>query len=140
MKYITEYDLRTRFQQQPFVEYQLKEGTRLTPGAKQFLSDQRIPVREESKNVQAYMQISEDSNHEKDVVNNFESMITDTESLERKVLNQAKQSISEDVELTLQLIDMTAAISRIRDQLTQISTNIQEGKNADRKNKFSVLR
>ena len=133
MNYITEYDLRARFQQQPFTEYQLKEGTRLTPGAKQFLSDQRIPVLEESENVQAHMQMPEDSPHEKDTVNSFESMITDTENLERKVLNQAKQSISEDMDLTLQLIDITATISRIRDQLTQISHKYAGGKECRRK-------
>ena len=36
MKFITEYDLRAQFNEQPFADYQMEENTRLTPGARQF--------------------------------------------------------------------------------------------------------
>ena len=42
MKFITEYDLRVQFNEQPFTDYQIEKNTRLTPGARQFLSDRRI--------------------------------------------------------------------------------------------------
>lgn len=44
MKFITEYDLRSQFNAQPFTNYQLEEGVRLTPGARTFLSDRGINV------------------------------------------------------------------------------------------------
>lgn len=47
MKFITEYDLRAQFNEQPFTDYQIGENTRLTPGARQFLSDRRINLFED---------------------------------------------------------------------------------------------
>lgn len=47
MKFITEYDLRAQFNEQPFTDYQIEEGTRLTPGARQFLSDRGINLFED---------------------------------------------------------------------------------------------
>jgi ethanolamine utilization cobalamin adenosyltransferase len=42
MKFITEYDLRTQFNARPYTDYHVEEGTRLTPGARQFLADRGI--------------------------------------------------------------------------------------------------
>lgn len=42
MKYITEEDLRDLFRKEPFTDYDLEPGTRLTPGARQFLVDRGI--------------------------------------------------------------------------------------------------
>ena len=47
MKFITEYDLRAQFNEQPFADYQIEENTRLTPGARQFLSDRGINLFED---------------------------------------------------------------------------------------------
>ena len=47
MKFITEYDLRARFNEQPFTDYIIEKNTRLTPGARQFLSDRRITLLED---------------------------------------------------------------------------------------------
>ena len=47
MKFITEYDLRARFNEQPFTDYRIEKNTRLTPGARQFLSDRRITLLED---------------------------------------------------------------------------------------------
>ncbi|GLC78400.1 hypothetical protein [Lacrimispora brassicae] len=44
MKFITEDDLRILFKRQPFTSYDLPVGTRLTPGARQFLVDKKIPI------------------------------------------------------------------------------------------------
>lgn len=44
MKFITEEDLRYQYKSQPFTTYQLEAGTRLTPGATQFLSDKKVNV------------------------------------------------------------------------------------------------
>ena len=42
MKFITEEDLRDLYKKQPFTDYDLKPGERLTPGARQFLVDRGV--------------------------------------------------------------------------------------------------
>lgn len=42
MKFITEEDLRDLYRKQPFTAYNLEQGARLTPGARQFLMDKGI--------------------------------------------------------------------------------------------------
>lgn len=42
MKFITEEDLRSLYKSRPFTSYDTEPGTRLTPGARQFLSDRGI--------------------------------------------------------------------------------------------------
>lgn len=44
MKFITEYDLRTQFNAQPFTDYKLDADCRLTPSARQFLSDRNVKL------------------------------------------------------------------------------------------------
>lgn len=44
MKFITEEDLRDLYKTQPFTDYDLQEGERLTPGARQFLLDRGIDL------------------------------------------------------------------------------------------------
>ncbi|GCD08832.1 ethanolamine utilization protein [Clostridium tagluense] len=46
MKFITESDLRDFNKIEPFTTYELEPGARLTPGARQFLSDHRINMYE----------------------------------------------------------------------------------------------
>lgn len=44
MKFITETDLRDLYKVQPFTDYDLQEGERLTPGARQFLLDRGVDL------------------------------------------------------------------------------------------------
>ncbi len=44
MKFITEDDLRIAFRKEPFASYKILEGTRLTPGARQFLVDNKVAI------------------------------------------------------------------------------------------------
>jgi len=44
MKFITEEELRDIYRREPFTTYMLEEGARLTPGARQFLSDRGISM------------------------------------------------------------------------------------------------
>lgn len=52
MRFITEEDLRLQYRKEPFDEYEPQPGTRLTPGARQFLNDRgiRIPLENGAKN------------------------------------------------------------------------------------------
>ena len=52
MRFITEEDLRQRFRRERFTEYEPEAGTRLTPGARQFLSDRGIRQRQKMAFVQ----------------------------------------------------------------------------------------
>lgn len=47
MRFITEEELRQRFRENPFSSFQPEHGTRLTPGAKQFLNDRKIVFSDE---------------------------------------------------------------------------------------------
>ncbi len=47
MRFITEEDLRACYRQEHFTSYRLEPGTRLTPGARQYLSDLGIRMPEE---------------------------------------------------------------------------------------------
>jgi len=42
MKFITEEDLRDLYKREPFTHYDIEPGTRITPGARQFLADRGI--------------------------------------------------------------------------------------------------
>jgi len=42
VKFITEEDLRDQYRKEAFTEYKLEPGTRITPGARQFLTDRGI--------------------------------------------------------------------------------------------------
>ena len=48
MKFITEEDLRDIYKKQPFTDYDLQPGERLTPGARQFLLDRGINMYDEN--------------------------------------------------------------------------------------------
>ena len=49
MRFITEDELRTCYKKEPFTSYQLEDGTKLTPGARQFLQDRGILMFQGSK-------------------------------------------------------------------------------------------
>ncbi len=56
MKFVTEDDLRTAYKMQPFTTYEMAPDTRLTPSARQFLSDRGMyfyddNTRDDKKNV-----------------------------------------------------------------------------------------
>ncbi len=44
MKFITEEDLRDVYRREPFTTYEMEPGTRITPGARQFLADRGIHI------------------------------------------------------------------------------------------------
>jgi ethanolamine utilization cobalamin adenosyltransferase len=60
MKFITEDDLRILFRREPFTSYNTPEGSRLTPGARQFLMDKKVSIRDEQMAVkQKYNKLPE---------------------------------------------------------------------------------
>lgn len=67
MKFITEMELRDLYRREPFTSYGLKPGTKLTPGARQFLVDRRVTLAETQ--VLAETQTSDDKSAEIDEQN-----------------------------------------------------------------------
>lgn len=53
MKFITEEDLRDLYRKEPFTDYNLQPGERLTPGARQFLVDRGIDMYDRNDNFTA---------------------------------------------------------------------------------------
>ena len=49
MKFITEDELRYLYRKEPFTTYEPEPGTRLTPGARQFLLDRGIDLYDEPR-------------------------------------------------------------------------------------------
>lgn len=67
MVFITEQDLRDKYNEAPFRRYIVKEGEKLTPGARQFLIDFRIDIGSKIQNLKEEIKTSSsvDSNIEK---------------------------------------------------------------------------
>lgn len=53
MKFITETDLRGQYKRDPFEAYEVKENTRLTPEARQFLNDRGVKITSQSDKTSA---------------------------------------------------------------------------------------
>ncbi|MGL4792018.1 MAG: hypothetical protein ACRCW1_11470 [Anaerotignaceae bacterium] len=60
MKFITEEDLRDIYRREPFTTYELEQGTRLTPGARQFLADRGINMFDDEPYMKKYVVTTSD--------------------------------------------------------------------------------
>lgn len=47
MKFLTEYDLRKKYQENPFDDFTITKEIRLTPEARQYLIDRKVKIRDE---------------------------------------------------------------------------------------------
>lgn len=89
MKFITEYDLRAKFNEQSFDKYILEKDSRLTPGARSFLNDRKVQI------------VESDKKNAKEVVMTEEvESCEDKDTLEKDFLeNLKKNEIHSKVEL-----------------------------------------
>ena len=60
MKFITETDLRGQYKRDPFEAYEVKENTRLTPEARQFLNDRGVKITSQSDKTAAAIKSGEE--------------------------------------------------------------------------------
>lgn len=136
MKFITEYDLRAQFNEQPFTDYQMEEDTRLTPGARQFLSDRRIHLLEDgtkmrsgvpdgsSKAQETKQKLMPASNLPSKVTDRKENsleiakLMSNMEILEAEFLVITSQIIEENIEIAGQVAKAGHEFSRIKSILT----------------------
>ena len=111
MKFITEYDLRARFNEQPFTDYIIEKNTRLTPGARQFLSDRRITLLEDGAEACEAADSKEDSLA-------IAKLLSDVEVLEAEFLVITSQIIETDIEIAGQMSKAGHEFGRIKTLLT----------------------
>ena len=89
MKFITEDELRALYKIQPFMDYDLQPGERLTPGARQFLLDRGINLYDEDPLLKpAFKKVAEPSNN----VDCKEKAIVDKQK-QKRVLSSIKSQL-----------------------------------------------
>lgn len=136
MKFITEYDLRAQFNEQPFTDYKMEENTRLTPGARQFLSDRRINLFESGtktpfgasggtlKTQGTAGNLKPDAGRLRETVKAEENslaiakLVSDMEILEAEFFVITSQIIGEDIESAGQISGMGHELGRLKSILT----------------------
>jgi len=117
MKYITEDDLRDLYKKEPFTNYDLELGARLTPGARQFLVDRGINMIDTDsgsteKNAQAKpvdQKTAEDKNTCK-----ANKLYYRMKSLDALFLISAEELLSRDVYLAQSVIKLGRQFSGIK--------------------------
>ena len=122
MKFITESDLRDLNKKEPFTTYELEPGARLTPGARQFLSDRGINmfdndpcINKKNANVKQPSVILEKKNNWKK--KKLHSKMKSTEVL---FLLTGEELLSSDIVLAQNVINLGKQFSCIK--------NVAEGK------------
>ena len=106
MKFITEEYLRDMYRKNPFTNFSLVEGQRLTPGASQFLRDKRI-------------ELCEDIQSLKDSIDNKERNINKRilykiRTIEVDFLIKIREVIEDDIILAQNLMEISKEISSIK--------------------------
>lgn len=133
MKFITEEELRDIYKIEPFTTYEIKPGTRLTPGARQFLTDRginnfdddlfvkkyNVTTSEDIKNVQPEVKDPEVV-QEKKLSWKQKKLYSKMKSMEALFLSTGQELLSKDVFLAQSVINLGK-------QFTSIST-FAEGK------------
>ena len=116
MKFITENDLRDLNRKEPFTTYELEPGARLTPGARQFLSDLRInmvdndsSINKNAINVKQQSELLEKKNTWKK-----KKLHSKMKSTEAMFLLTYEELLSGDVSLAQSVINLGKQFSTIK--------------------------
>lgn len=109
MRFITEEDLRCQFSKCPFDEYWIEKENRLTPSARQFLTDRRISIREGEKEEKLNQTDKTDLKNEK-FFNCLEILTAD-------FLMAVTQIAEWDIETAEQILNIKKEISKIPELL-----------------------
>jgi hypothetical protein len=108
MKFITEDDLRILFKKEPFASYELTNGTRLTPGARQFLADKKIPISGGPEMVKR----KEERPPEKKEISQKLSLLK-RKTLQAQFLQAGLELLNRDVLLAEQIFDLERKLSEL---------------------------
>lgn len=119
MKFITEADLRCLYKKEPFTTYELVPDVRLTPGARQFLSDNRISISDAKnppvKNIAVGNEQKAGSQSKATDVCNWrlKAYQRRIKSVEASFLSAAQEFLGRDVLLAQKLIRLSKIVSSI---------------------------
>lgn len=109
MKFITEDDLRDLYKKEPFTTYEIEPGARLTPGARQFLTDRGINkfdedfcIKKSTENLKPQAEKPEEKNTWKK-----KKLHCKMKSTEALFLITAEQLLNSDVFLAQRVIHLT---------------------------------
>jgi len=124
MKFITEDDLRDLYKMQPFTEYEIEPGTRITPGARQFLADRGINMFDDDTswakpNTEKGKECPAKTEPKKEICN--KRLCIRIKSMETIFLSVAEELLNRDVLLAQKVIYLKKSFSDIK--------NMMEGKN-----------
>ncbi len=120
MKFITEEDLRDLYRKETFSEYEVETGTRITPGARQFLSDRQITLydtenprkKQEAKQAQKEDIYSSPDAVNPDVCNR--KLFGRIKSLEAMFLTVAEELLGRDILLAQKVISLKKSFADIK--------------------------
>ena len=116
MKFITESDLRALYQAQPFDRYVPQPGTKITPGARQFLIDRKIRITDSTPNGRAQKKKEETpcpSPVKKDSISK-RRLLCRLASVEAMFLATAQQLLEQDIQMAQQVIELSGELSQIK--------------------------
>lgn len=117
MKFITEDDLRDLYRKAPFTEYVIEPGTRITPGARQFLADRQIFLPDEEpvltgRNIS--LQASKPGKPAKEKTAYSKRLGVKMKSVETLFLLIAEELLSRDILLAQKIIGLKKCFTDIR--------------------------
>lgn len=119
MKFITEDDLRIQYKKEPFTEYEIEAGTKITPGGRQFLIDRGIKINQKNS-------LKKNRNHTKEKDSSLEQnqssfkdrkVQTKMKSVEALFLVTAEELLSRDVLLSQQIVQLKKCFSDMKNVL-----------------------
>ncbi len=118
MKFITEDELRTCYRKEPFTSYQLDDGVKLTPGARQFLQDRGILMFQGSKSsisnkVSSSPEGTTVKESECDILK--KKLFIKVKYVELKFLQATGQLLKSDVKAAESLSDLRRKLSEIKE-------------------------
>lgn len=124
MKFITEDDLRDLYRKEPFTEYEVGPGTRITPGARQFLADRQIVLydAENPRKKKAAMQKNSET-EQSAAAPAIKAEYCDKKlcgrikSLEAMFLTVAEELLSRDILLAQKIISLKKSFTDIKSVL-----------------------
>jgi ethanolamine utilization cobalamin adenosyltransferase len=116
MKFITEDDLRDLYRKEPFTTYEIEQGARLTPGARQYLADRGINMFDSGLNTKKNTVNVKQSSVLPEVKNNWKKkkLHCKMKSMEALFLFTGEELLSEDVILAQSVITLGKQFSSIK--------------------------
>lgn len=116
MKFITESDLRALYKEQPFDSYVPQTGTKITPGARQFLIDRKVKIADGMAQKRISKQKEETPLEPRAQAISIPKrrICCRLASAEAVCLTTAQQLLAKDIPIVQQIIELSGELSQIK--------------------------